>query len=78
MKLFTILNALPVIGPVLSAAPAVKKLIDETIAALHPADQAAAKSASACSTSAPALIATAAMRQSISLRTVSPRTRQAR
>jgi hypothetical protein len=33
---------------------------------------------SACTTSAPALIATAAMRQSISLRTGSPRAQQVR
>ena len=44
-NLTTILGALPGIGPIISAAPAVKKFVDEAIAALHPHDQAAAKNA---------------------------------
>lgn len=45
MDLLTILRALPVIGPVMAAAPEVKNLIDGAIGALHPTDQAHAKEA---------------------------------
>ena len=45
MNLSTILGALPVIGPVMAAAPAVKALVDAAIGALHPRDQPTAKAA---------------------------------
>lgn len=43
MNLATILSALPVVGPIARAVPAVRELINEAIGALHPADQATAK-----------------------------------
>lgn len=45
MNLATILAALPVIGPLVNAAPEVKALVSEAIGALHPKDQASAKAA---------------------------------
>lgn len=45
MNLATLLGALPGIGSIVSAVPAVKKFVDEAITALHPHDQATAKSA---------------------------------
>ena len=43
MTLDTIFNALPVLGPLARAVPAVKSLLDDAIGALHPTDQPAAK-----------------------------------
>lgn len=43
--LSTFLRALPVIGPVISAAPEVKALFDGVVTMLHPKDQATAKAA---------------------------------
>ncbi len=45
MNLATILSAMTGIGPVVAALPAVKKLIEEGIAALKTTDQAKAKEA---------------------------------
>lgn len=45
MNLSTILAALPIVGPLMQAAPAVETLIHEAIGALHPKDQASAKAA---------------------------------
>lgn len=45
MDLATILRAMQAIGPLVAAAPAVKKLLDEGMAVLRPADQVTAKAA---------------------------------
>jgi hypothetical protein len=44
-NLSTILGALPVVGPIIAAAPEFKKLFDEAVATLHPRDQETAKAA---------------------------------
>jgi hypothetical protein len=44
-NLSTILAALPVVGPIIAAAPEFKKLFDEAVATLHPRDQETAKAA---------------------------------
>lgn len=45
MNLLTLLNVLPVVGPIVAKAPEFIALYHEAMAALHPKDQATAKEA---------------------------------